>query len=334
MKILVTGGSGFIGTNFIKLAINEGHKIFNIDNLKLFKKDWNISHKNYEFKKINIQNDKKILEILEYFKPDRLINFAAETHVDDSISKSDVFVKTNILGVHSLLNASLNYVKNQRKYNKFIFHQISTDEVFGSLKFDEDQMKFNEGSLYNPSSPYSSSKASADHLVKAWSKTYNLNYNITYCSNNYGPFQYPSKFIPTVIIKNILERKIPVYGNGMNIRDWLYVEDHVKALLKITKFNKVNEAYIIGGNNECNNIKTANLICNDFNSKRDDFFDHNSLIQFVEDRKGHDERYAVNTSKIERELNWFPEEKFLSGLEKTIEWYKSNTRWWERLYNE
>lgn len=334
MKIFVTGGSGFIGTNFVNLALKDGHKIFNIDNLKLFKKDWNLKHENYQFKKLNILNDKKILELLEYFKPDRLINFAAETHVDDSISKSDIFVKTNILGIYSLLKASMDYVKKQKKNHKFIFHQVSTDEVFGSLKLEENENKFNEGSLYNPSSPYSSSKASADLLLKSWSKTYDLSYNITYCSNNYGPFQHPSKFIPTVIIKNILERKIPIYGDGMNVRDWLYVEDHAKALLKIIKFNKVNEAYIIGGNNELNNMKTANLICNDFNSKRDDFFDHHSLIQLVEDRKGHDERYGVNTNKMQKELNWFPEEKFSTGLKKTIEWYKLNTKWWKRLYNE
>ena len=330
MRLLITGGTGFIGTNFINRCIKEGFKVYNVDNLSLFNNDNIISSKNYTFQKLDINNESKLFKILISFKPNRIINFAAETHVDFSIKNPAAFLNSNIIGTFKLLDAITKYKNSKHFENNIIFHQISTDEVFGSLSYNKQRKLFNEKSKYFPNSPYSASKASADHLVRAWHKTHNIDYIITYCSNNYGPFQHPSKFIPKVIINNILQKKIPIYGNGKNIRDWIYVEDHVDALFEITRRNIKNDYFSIGSNQEKNNINVAKQICKTFD-ELNGFKNNEKLISFVEDRKGHDERYGLDTTKIRKELNWLPKVDFEKGIYNTIKWYKKNQNWWKKI---
>jgi len=329
MKILVTGGAGFIGSNFIVNFIDK-HKILNYDKLtyaaNLNNLDSIESHPNYSFVKGDIMDGKKIKQVFNEFEPDVVINFAAESHVDRSIDAPKTFIQTNILGTYELLNASLVYYKNLDVQNRFKFLHISTDEVYGSLS---DKGKFTESNPYKPSSPYSASKASSDHLVSAWFKTFGLPVLITNCSNNYGPFQFPEKLIP-LIITNCLENKsLPIYGTGTNIRDWIYVEDHCNAIYQVLEKGTVGECYNIGSNQEVTNLNIVQSICEILDKKcpSKKYESYKSLITFVEDRPGHDFRYAIDSSKIKSELNFLCRYNIDKGLNKTIDWYLNNIDW-------
>jgi len=330
MKIIVTGGCGFIGSNFVlKMASNESNKLLIIDKLTYAGNQNNLSsikHKsNYTFIRADICDKKPIEDAINNFHPDAIVHFAAESHVDNSISGPMSFINTNILGTAMLLEICQSYIKSQNN-NYFKFLHVSTDEVFGSLKSTG---SFSEKSPYNPSSPYSASKASSDHLVRAWYKTYNFPVLITNCSNNYGPYQYPEKLIPLIIKNCIDEKPLPIYGKGMNIRDWLFVEDHCDAIYSVLLDGKVGETYNIGGNNELQNIEIVKHICSimDEVKPRKNGQSYDNLILFVPDRPGHDFRYSINTSKIKKELGWKPKESFKSGIRKTIKWYLDNMNW-------
>ena len=326
--ILVTGGAGFIGSTVIRHILdNSNFKVINIDkltyasNLSSLKKYE--KNKNYIFKKIDICNRRKIFEIFKKYLPELVMHLAAETHVDRSINAANNFIKTNILGTYNMLEVSREYYKrlNIKNKKKFRFHHISTDEVYGDLK--RNSPPADEDFRYSPSSPYSASKASADHLVRSWFRTYNLPVIISNCSNNYGPNQFPEKLIPLIILNALEKKKLPIYGNGQQIRDWLYVNDHAEALFKIIIKGKVGETYNIGGNNEIKNIDVVKTICKKLDtikpfSKSKSYV---NLIEYVEDRPGHDSRYAIDTKKIKKMLNWKPKESFETGIEKTINWY-------------
>ena len=335
MKILVTGGAGFIGSNFIHFQMNKGNKIFNLDNLTYASNPDSLlkykNDKNYSFKKGDIANSKDVSEVINTFRPNVIVNFAAESHVDRSIDGPSTFIKTNILGTFVLLEESLKYYNTllDSEKDRFKFIHISTDEVFGSLGNDG---FFEENTPYDPSSPYSASKASSDHLVIAWNRTFKLPVLITNCSNNYGPYQFPEKLIPLMIINALQCKKLPIYGTGENIRDWLYVEDHCRAIDVVMKKGRLGESYLIGGNNEISNLDIVKIICKKLNElvPRNDL-DYIDLIEFVNDRPGHDFRYAINYSKIKNELNWEPEVSFDIGITKTIEWYLDNVAWFEKI---
>jgi len=339
-KIIVTGGCGFIGSALIRHIITKTqHKILNIDKLTYAGNTDSLLSVNdnlrYSFKKADICDHKKIKKIIFNFKPDIIIHLAAETHVDRSIVNSKKFIESNILGTYLLLEESKNYwlsLKDKKK-NFFRFHHVTTDEVFGDL--DKKLSAFSENSLYKPSSPYSASKASSDHLVRAWHRTYNLPTLLTNCSNNYGPYQFPEKLIPLVIMNAIEGRKIPIYGNGKQVRDWLYVEDHAKALLHVALNGKVGESYNIGGQSELKNIQVVKIICKILDeikpSNFKNFKKYEQLISYVEDRPGHDKKYSINISKIKKELKWKPEETFISGIKKTINWYIDNIKWCNKV---
>ena len=338
MKIIITGGYGFIGSALIRMILsNSDDQVLNIDKLTYAAdinslKDFD-KNKNYQFNKTDICNTKEITKIFNSFKPDAVIHLAAESHVDRSISDSSNFIQTNIFGTYNLLEVTRNYIDkcnaSSISADNFRFLHVSTDEVYGDLKLHDHP--FTESNSYEPSSPYSASKASSDHLVRAWNRTYKIPTLITNCSNNYGPFQNFEKFIPQVIKSILLGSKIPIYGDGLQIRDWLFVDDHVEALYLVLKSGKIGETYNIGGNNEIKNIEIVQTICNILETyykdpkypflkkKNINFF--NELISFVEDRKGHDRRYAIDSSKIHNDLSWDPKENFNSGLNKTIEWY-------------
>ena len=329
MTILVSGGLGFIGSNFIEnfLRDNSKESIINIDNLGYAarKIDPFVENDRYTFYQINIQDKSSVLNILNNIKPRALINFAAETHVDRSIKNSDIFINSNILGVYSILEAVKGYLTSN-VVTDFKVIQISTDEVFGSLP--KEDKPFTEKSQYQPNSPYSSSKASSDQLMRAWFHTYNIPTIITNCSNNYGPYQYPEKLIPVVIKKAVTGQKIPIYGDGKNIRDWIYVDDHCDAINKILLDGKIGESYCIGGNAELSNNMIVNKICETLDQciplKNGSY---KNLINYIEDRAGHDFRYAINSSKIRKELGWEPKYNIDKGLKKTIKWYLSNMSW-------
>lgn len=327
MNILITGGCGFIGTNYIsKLIQKKTYNILNIDKLnyasnlkavKLFQKE-----KNFKFIKSDINNSKVLNSIFDKFNPDYLINFAAESHVDNSISSPYKFLKSNFIGTFALLEQTRIYLqKNPKK--KFKFHQVSTDEVYG----DMDKIKFNENSHYRPSSPYSASKASADHLVRSWQRTYGIPIIITCCSNNYGPYQHHEKFIPTIIKKALKGEPIPIYGDGNQIRDWIYVEDHVEALIKCINRANIGETYNIGSNNQITNIKLAKKICQylDIIKPLPMKESYCNLISYVSDRPGHDRRYGINNSKICKNFKWNPKYSLDTGIELTVNWYLNNT---------
>ncbi len=325
--ILVTGGAGFIGSNFIKNWFKENKEaIINLDKLTYAGNLENLEQfeKECEFIKGDINDSELVKQILKDNQPRAIINFAAETHVDNSIAEPDAFINSNILGTYNLLSTSLDYfqsiTKNQRDIFKFL--HISTDEVFGSLSAQDP--KSNESSSYRPNSPYSASKAASDHLVRAWGETYGLPINITNCTNNYGPNQHEEKLIP-LIIKNCLEYKdLPIYGDGQNIRDWLYVDDHCEAIRQVLDRGETGHTYNIGGNNQTTNLDIVNIICKLLDDlKPNDKGSYSNLITFVNDRPGHDFRYSLDTTKIEKKLNWFPSETFESGLRKTVKWYLS-----------
>jgi len=333
-KIFITGGSGFIGSNFIYYCIDKGYIVMNYDNLTYAGNEFNLeslkNNQNYTFVKGDVCNYNFLYDCIINFKPDFIVNFAAESHVDRSIDSPQNFIHTNILGTYYLLETSLKYY-HQNKNEVFKLLHISTDEVFGSLQ--ENENLFNENSKYNPSSPYSASKASSDHLVNAWNKTYRLPTIVTNCSNNYGPYQYPEKLIPLIIQKCILEEALPVYGNGQNIRDWIYVEDHCEALYKILNKGKIGDNYLIGGNQEKRNIEVVQLICKilDQIKPSNNLTSYEDLITYVNDRPAHDYRYAIDCRKINKELNWKPKVSFQNGIEKTVNWYLENMDWLNKI---
>ncbi len=323
MTIIVTGGAGFIGSNFIFhiLAEYPEYRVVCIDkltyagNLSTLKDVLN--KPNFRFVKADICDREAVYALFDEEKPDIVVNFAAESHVDRSILDPSVFLQTNIIGTAVLMDASL-------KYKVKRYHQVSTDEVYGDLPLDRPDLFFTETTPLHTSSPYSSSKASADLLVLAYYRTYGLPVTISRCSNNYGPYHFPEKLIPLMIINALANKKLPVYGNGLNVRDWLYVEDHCKAIDLIIHKGRVGEVYNIGGHNEMKNIDIVKLICKALDKPE-------SLITYVEDRKGHDMRYAIDPAKIYSELGWLPETKFADGIQKTIKWYLENKDWWEPI---
>ena len=340
MKILVTGGAGFIGSAVVRHILNEtDHSVVNLDCLtyagnleSLVEVD---KAARYFFEQINICDADRLSQIFDAHKPSAVMHLAAESHVDRSIDGPAAFIKTNVNGTFNLLEAARQYFGglNDNDKRSFRFHHVSTDEVYGDLEGTDDL--FSEKTPYSPSSPYSASKAASDHLVRAWGRTYGLPVMITNCSNNYGPYQFPEKLIPHIILNAIHGKSLPIYGNGLQVRDWLYVEDHAKALIKVVTEGKVGETYNIGGHNEKTNLAVVETICGLLEElapqKPLGVVNYRDLITFVKDRPGHDARYAIDATKIERELGWMPEETFETGLRKTVEWYLDNTSWWERV---
>ena len=340
MKLMVTGGAGFIGSNFILQQVNIlNNEVLcfdkltyagNIDNLKSIE-----SSSLYSFIHGDICDGNKVSETIHEFKPDAIIHFAAESHVDRSIDGPMEFIQTNIVGTGILLDASLNYYKylSKEKKIKFKFLHVSTDEVYGSLGHTG---LFKETTSYDPNSPYSASKASSDHLVRSWSRTFGLPILITNCSNNYGPNQFPEKLIPLMIINAILNKSLPIYGSGENVRDWLFVTDHCTAIYTVLKKGKVGETYNIGGNCEKQNVEIVNEICDllDKLIPKENGQSYKEQIVYVKDRPGHDMRYAIDSSKIKNELGWSPLETFDTGMQKTIKWYLENENWWKAIQNK
>lgn len=338
MKILITGGAGFIGSALIRFIIqNTKHTAINIDNLTYagnLNSLVSVEKSNrYFFNKVNICDP--LDEIFLYYKPDVVMHLAAESHVDRSISGPSDFINTNINGTFNLLEASRRYYQELPKLKKelFRFHHISTDEVYGDL--DNTKELFTEKTPYSPSSPYSASKASSDHLVRAWGRTYKLPILITNCSNNYGPYHFPEKLIPKTILNAIKGESLPIYGNGLQIRDWLFVDDHVRALLTVIEKGSIGETYNIGGHNEKTNLEVVKTICLLLEElapqKPKNIRNYKDLISFVSDRPGHDLRYAIDARKIKNHLSWIPKETFESGLRKTIIWYLNNQDWCESV---
>ncbi|MEJ1121084.1 dTDP-glucose 4,6-dehydratase [Phyllobacterium sp. CCNWLW109] len=341
MNILVTGGAGFIGSAVCRqLAANPQNRVVNVDkltyagNLASLRQIEN--YPNYSFIQADICDDATILGILRDEKIDAIMHLAAESHVDRSIDGPAAFIETNIIGTFRMLNAALTYWRELSEPAKsaFRFHHISTDEVFGDLPFDSGI--FTEETPYAPSSPYSASKAASDHLVRAWHETYGLPVVLSNCSNNYGPFHFPEKLIPLVILNALDGKSLPIYGTGANVRDWLYVEDHARALELVVTKGKPGESYNIGGRAEQTNLSVVETICDILDKKRPraNGGRYRDLISFVSDRPGHDRRYAIDASKIERELGWTPSETFQSGLERTIQWYLDNDWWWQPIRGE
>ena len=323
MTVLVTGGAGFIGSNFIYYMLKKypDYRIICVDCLtyagNMSTLETALKNPNFAFYKTDICDRNGIYEIFEKEEPDIVVNFAAESHVDRSIEGPEIFLRTNILGTQVMMDAC--HIYGIKRY-----HQVSTDEVYGDLPLDRPDLFFTEETPLHTSSPYSASKASADLLVMAYNRTYELPTTISRCSNNYGPYHFPEKLIPLMIANALNDRPLPVYGKGDNVRDWLYVEDHCKAIDLIIHNGTVGEVYNIGGHNEMRNIDIVKLICRKLNKPE-------SLIHFVTDRKGHDLRYAIDPAKIHRELDWLPETKFADGIDLTIDWYLNNTEWWENI---
>jgi dTDP-glucose 4,6-dehydratase len=337
-RLIVTGGAGFIGSAAVRHAIRDcEHTVLVVDKLT-YAGDLEAlatvaSNPRYAFVQADIADTAKMRAVIESFAPDVIMNLAAESHVDRSIDGPAAFIETNIVGTFTLLQAAFGYWSRlpTAKRSTFRFHHISTDEVFGSL--DDGAACFNETTPYRPNSPYSASKASADHLVRAWHHTYGLPTIVSNCSNNYGPYHFPEKLIPLAIIKALAGEKLPVYGTGKNVRDWLYVEDHARALLTVALNGKVGETYCIGGRSERSNLAVVQAICAimDELMPRAPSRPHAELISYVADRPGHDFRYAIDPRKICHELGWQPRESFETGLRKTVEWYLANRAWWERI---
>lgn len=339
-KILVTGGVGFIGSAVVRHLINGNYRVVNVDKLTYSGNPESVrsvaSSPHYSFHQIDICDGPAIARVLEDEQPDAIMHLAAETHVDRSIDGPAAFVETNVVGTFTLLSAALNYwrkLEGQRARD-FRFHHISTDEVFGALNLEEGL--FTEETRYDPSSPYSASKAAADHFVRAWHATFGLPVILTNCSNNYGPYHFPEKLIPLVILNALDEKPLPIYGKGENVRDWLYVEDHARALETVLTKGRIGESYNVGGRAERNNLGVVETICEvlDRLHPRAGGQNYRDLITFVADRPGHDLRYAIDCSKLENELGWEPRETFESGLNKTVTWYLENEWWWRPIRNQ
>lgn len=332
MTILVTGGAGFIGSAYIRNIIrNTDHKVVNLDALTYAAtpealEDCAESNR-YSFEKVDIRDKDAVGDVVEKYKPTAIVHLAAESHVDRSIDGPGVFIETNVLGTFNMLQAGLAHFRSlsDTDADRFRFHHVSTDEVYGTLHMGDPA--FTETTPYSPNSPYSSSKAGSDHLVRAWGETYDLPILVTNCSNNYGPWQYPEKLIPLMLAKGMKGEAMPVYGTGENIRDWLYVEDHARALYRVLEKGALGETYNIGGVNEKQNIEIVHAICTFLDRTAPKDHAHKDLIEFVTDRPGHDFRYAIDSTKIERDLDWRPAETFETGIEKTLAWYHDNKDW-------
>ena len=338
--ILVTGGAGFIGSAVVRHIIeNTQDNVVNVDKLTYAGNLESLvsveNNPRYAFEQVDICDAKALARVFEHHQPDAVMHLAAESHVDRSIDGPAAFIETNIVGTYTLLEAARAYWNslNDERKAAFRFHHISTDEVYGDLEGTDDL--FTETTPYAPSSPYSASKASSDHLVRAWLRTYGLPTIVTNCSNNYGPFHFPEKLIPLMILNALDGKPLPVYGNGQQIRDWLFVEDHARALYKVVTEGKVGETYNIGGHNEKANIDVVRTICSLLEelvpNKPEGIAKYEDLITYVKDRPGHDVRYAIDAAKIGRELGWKPQETFESGIRKTVEWYLNNKKWWSRV---
>jgi dTDP-glucose 4,6-dehydratase len=339
-NLLITGGAGFIGSALIRHIINNtDHCVINVDKLTYAGNlESLVSIENdarYRFEQVDICNGNEIKRIFEQYQPDLVVHLAAESHVDRSIDGPDEFVQTNIVGTYVLLEQARAYWSNLvgDKKDDFRFHHVSTDEVYGDLACTDEP--FTEDTAYAPSSPYSATKASADHLVRAWQRTFELPTLITNCSNNYGPYQFPEKLISLIIFNALEGKSLPIFGSGKQIRDWLYVDDHAKALLHVALTGRVSETYNIGGHNELQNIDVVKTVCRILDelvpSKLEDVDKYEQLITYVDDRPGHDMRYAIDAAKISDELNWNPDETFATGIRKTVEWYLGNTSWCDRI---
>lgn len=325
MTMIVTGGAGFIGGNFIHYMLKNHpeDRVICVDcltyagNLSTLKEA--MEHASFQFCKINICDREAVYRLFAEEHPDVVVNFAAESHVDRSIENPSVFLETNVMGTQVLLDAC-------RKYSVQRYHQVSTDEVYGDLPLDRPDLLFTEKTPLHTSSPYSASKAAADLLCNAYQRTYGMPVTISRCSNNYGPYQFPEKLIPLMIANALADKPLPVYGEGLNVRDWLYVEDHCRAIDLIVRQGQAGEVYNVGGHNELRNIDIVRLICKELGKPE-------SLITHVTDRKGHDRRYAIDPTKIQKEMGWLPETKFVDGIQKTIQWYLENRKWWENIVN-
>ncbi|MGR4989815.1 dTDP-glucose 4,6-dehydratase [Vibrio rotiferianus] len=340
MKILVTGGAGFIGSAVIRHIIRNTQDVaINLDKLTYAGNLESLSEidssERYYFEQVDICDRVELDRVFAQHQPDRVMHLAAESHVDRSIDGPAAFIETNVMGTYHLLEAARQYWSTMDETRKaaFRFHHISTDEVYGDLEGTDDL--FTETTSYAPSSPYSASKASSDHLVRAWQRTYGFPTLVTNCSNNYGPYHFPEKLIPLMILNALDGKPLPVYGDGMQIRDWLFVEDHARALYKVVTEGEIGETYNIGGHNEKANIEVVKTICSLLEelrpNKPEGVESYESLITYVKDRPGHDVRYAIDATKIAQELNWTPEETFESGIRKTVEWYLNNQQWWQRV---
>jgi dTDP-glucose 4,6-dehydratase len=332
MKILVTGGAGFIGSAVVRHAIRQGHSVVNVDALTYAACLDNVAgvsnSPGYVFEQADIRDRAALDRIFAAHEPDAVMHLAAESHVDRSIDAPGDFIETNITGTYNMLEAARNYWAARGKPSGFRFHHISTDEVFGTLG---ETGKFTEDTPYAPNSPYSASKAASDHLVRAWHETYGLPVVMTNCSNNYGPFHFPEKLIPVVILKALAGEPIPVYGKGENVRDWLFVEDHADALLTVVERGQIGRSYNIGGENEARNIDIVRMICAVLDAKRPKSAPYADQISFVTDRPGHDLRYAIDPARIVAELGWRPSVTLEQGLERTVQWYLDNEPWWRAL---
>ncbi len=332
MKILVTGGAGFIGSAVVRQAIRDGHQVVNVDALTyaacLANLDPIANAPGYSFEKADICDAGEMARIFAEHQPDAVMHLAAESHVDRSIDGPQAFLQTNVMGTFTLLQAARTYWDIAGRPNGFRFHHVSTDEVYGTLGADG---RFSETTPYAPNSPYSASKASSDHLVRAWGETYDLPFVITNCSNNYGPYHFPEKLIPVVILNALAGKDIPVYGKGENVRDWLYVEDHADALLTVLQSGQNSRTYNVGGENEARNIDIVRMICGLLDELRPKAAQYEDQITFVADRPGHDLRYAIDPTRIREELGWRPSVTLEQGLRKTVEWYLANEDWWRPL---
>ncbi len=332
MKILVTGGAGFIGSAVVRRAISDGHDIVNLDALTYAACLDNVASvadaPGYAFEQVDIRDRTALDRVFEEHRPDAVMHLAAESHVDRSIDGPGDFIDTNITGTFNLLEAARKYWEETGRPEAFRFHHISTDEVFGSLGKTG---QFTEDTPYDPRSPYSASKAASDHLVRAWAETYGLPVVLTNCSNNYGPYHFPEKLIPVVILNALAGKDIPIYGDGSNVRDWLYVEDHADALLLVLQKGELGRSYNIGGENERSNLELVQTICAALDRLRPAAKPYADLISFVTDRPGHDARYAIDPTRMRNELGWRPSVTVEEGLEKTVRWYLDNEDWWRAL---
>ena len=338
MKILVTGGAGFIGSAVIRRAIGQGQSVVNVNALTYAACLENLASvadsDGYAFEHADIRDRTALDRIFLEHQPDVVMHLAAESHVDRSIDGPGTFMETNIIGTFNMLEAARKYWIERGKADSFRFHHISTDEVYGSLP-PNPEVQFTEDTPYDPRSPYSASKASSDHIVRAWAETYGLPVLVTNCSNNYGPYHFPEKLIPVVTLNALSGKPLPIYGDGSNVRDWLFVEDHADALLLVVKRGEVGRTYNIGGENECSNLKLVETICGilDRLRPRNDGSSYSDLLTFVADRPGHDARYAIDPSRIREELGWRPSVTLEEGLERTVQWYLANEDWWRPLLN-